>query len=263
MDVILNGNKINSNSSIVNITTIVVLTNGEIMNKLITRAEDRGKSYFGWLDSKHTFSFGQYQDFSKMGFGLLRVINDDIVAAGEGFGTHPHANMEIVSIPLFGNLAHKDSTGREEVIKTGDVQIMSAGSGLTHSEYNYSKEEEVHFLQIWVRPKELNIKPRYEQKSFDLKDRLNTLQVVVAPDNENAVWINQDAWFSQIHLQNNTFTYQLYKPSNGVYVFVISGSVEIDGETLNKRDGIEINETESFELSSKDAEVLFIEIPMK
>lgn len=233
------------------------------MKKEITLSKDRGKSNFGWLDSKHTFSFGNYQDFSKMGFGLLRVINDDKVAPGAGFGTHPHANMEIVSIPLFGNLAHKDSTGREEVIKTGDVQIMSAGSGLTHSEYNYSNQEEVHFLQIWVRPKEMNIKPRYEQKSYNLEDRINNLQVVVAPNNENAVWINQDAWFSQIKLVENEFTYNINKSGNGVYIFVISGSVQVEGESLNARDGIGISDTDKIELKSNDAEILFMEVPMK
>lgn len=233
------------------------------MKKDITLSKDRGKSNFGWLDSKHTFSFGNYQDFSKMGFGLLRVINDDKVAPGAGFGTHPHANMEIVSIPLFGNLAHKDSTGREEVIKTGDVQIMSAGSGLTHSEYNYSNQEEVHFLQIWVRPKEMNIKPRYEQKSYNLEDRINNLQVVVAPNNENAVWINQDAWFSQIKLVENEFTYNINKSGNGVYIFVISGSVQVEGESLNARDGIGISDTDKIELKSNDVEILFMEVPMK
>jgi len=233
------------------------------MKKEITLSKDRGKSNFGWLDSKHSFSFGNYQDFSKMGFGLLRVINDDKVAPGAGFGTHPHANMEIVSIPLFGNLAHKDSTGREEVIKTGDVQIMSAGSGLTHSEYNYSNQEEVHFLQIWVRPKEMNIKPRYEQNSYNLEDRINNLQVVVAPNNENAVWINQDAWFSQIKLVENEFTYNINKSGNGVYIFVISGSVQVEGESLNARDGIWISDTDKIELKSNDAEILFMEVPMK
>ena len=139
-----------------------------------------------------------------MGFGLLRVLNDDTVAAGQGFGTHPHSNMEIVSIPLSGDLAHKDSTGNEEVIKTGDVQIMSAGSGIYHSEYNYSKDKEVKFLKIWVHPKEKNIKPRYEQKSFSIDDRVNNLQVVVAPNNESAVWINQDSWFSLIKIIDNS-----------------------------------------------------------
>lgn len=233
------------------------------MKKEIIRASERGRTNIGWLNSKHSFSFGQYQDYSKMGFGLLRVINDDIVAAGEGFATHPHANMEIVSIPLKGNLAHKDSTGNEEVIKTGDIQIMSAGSGLTHSEYNHSNTEEVHFLQIWVRPKEMNINPRYQQKTFDLDNRINRLQVVVAPDNENAVWINQDSWFSLIKLEDNTFTYTLNKNGNGVYIFVINGSIEVDGELLNSRDGIGISEVDKINITSKDSEVLFIEVPMK
>lgn len=229
----------------------------------IRRARDRGKSFFDWLDSKHSFSFGQYQDYSKMGFGVLRVINDDIVAAGEGFGTHPHSNMEIVSIPLKGNLAHKDSTGNEEVIKTGDVQIMSAGSGLTHSEYNFSDIEEVHFLQIWVRPKELNITPRYEQKTFDVNDRINKFQVIVAPNNKEAVWINQDAWFSQIKIINNSITYTVNNSGNGIYIFLISGEVEIEGERLEARDGIGISEIDSFILKSENAEILLIEVPMK
>ena len=233
------------------------------MKKEIIRASQRGKTNIGWLDSNHTFSFGHYQDFTKMGFGLLRVINDDIVAAGEGFGTHPHSNMEIVSIPLKGNLAHKDSTGNEEVIKTGDVQIMSAGSGLTHSEYNHSKTEAVHFLQIWVRPKEMNITPRYQQKTFNLDDRINKLQIVVAPDNENAVWINQDSWFSQIKLIDNSFKYNLNKPGNGVYIFVISGDIEVANENLSSRDGIGISEIDSVNIQAKEAEILFIEVPLK
>ncbi len=232
------------------------------MKKEIIKASERGITNFGWLNSKHTFSFGQYQNYTRMGFGLLRVINDDIVAAGEGFGTHPHSNMEIISIPLKGNLAHKDSTGNEEVIRTGDVQIMSAGRGLTHSEYNYSQTEEVHFLQIWVKPKELNIEPRYQQKTFDLETRINNLQVIVAPNNQNSVWINQDCWFSQIKLLDSKFTYNLNKPSNGVYLFVISGEVNIENENLQARDGIGISEADSINLSATEAEVLFIEVPM-
>ena len=233
------------------------------MKKEIFKADERGRSNFAWLDSKHTFSFGQFHDPSKMGFGLLRVINDDIVAAGEGFGTHPHANMEIVSIPLSGELAHKDSTGTEKVINTGDVQIMSAGSGIYHSEYNHSKTNEVKFLQIWVRPKELNINPRYEQKSFDPADRVNKLQVVVAPDNKEAVWINQDSWFSLINIEESEYTYKLNKNDNGVFIFVINGSLEIDGENFEKRDGVGISQADEVKIKGKNAEVLFIEVPMK
>jgi len=232
------------------------------MKKIIFESDKRGHSNFGWLDSFHSFSFGNYQDFNKMGFGLLRVLNDDTVAAGQGFGTHPHSNMEIVSIPLSGDLAHKDSTGNEEVIKTGDVQIMSAGSGIYHSEYNYSKDKEVKFLQIWVHPKEKNIKPRYEQKSFSIDDRVNNLQVVVAPNNESAVWINQDSWFSLIKIIDNSFTYQLNKSGNGVYIFVLSGKINIDGDILETKDAIGISDVELINLNSENAEILFIEIPM-
>jgi len=241
------------------LTTIVKTT----MKKEVIKSAERGRSDYGWLKSYHSFSFGTYQNYNNMGFGLLRVINNDTVAAGEGFGTHPHANMEIVSIPLEGNLAHKDSTGNEEVIKTGDVQIMSAGTGLTHSEYNHSKTDRVKFLQIWVHPKEKNINPRYEQKTFALEDRINNLQVVVAPNNENAVWINQDSWFSQIKLVDNEFTYNLNKPGNGVYVFIISGEIELNYEKYEARDGIGISEVDSIKIKSQDAEILFIEVPMK
>lgn len=232
------------------------------MKKVIFKSNDRGQSNFGWLNSKHSFSFGNYQDINNMGFGLLRVLNDDTVAAGQGFGTHPHSNMEIVSIPLYGDLAHKDSTGNEEVIKTGDVQIMSAGSGIYHSEYNYSKNEEVKFLQIWIHPKEKNITPRYEQKSFSIDERVNKLQVIVAPDNKNAVWINQDSWLSIIKLINSTFTYNLNKSGNGIYIFVISGKLEIDGEILETKDAIGVSNLKEIKLQSSDAEILFIEVPM-
>lgn len=232
------------------------------MRKVIIKSMDRGLSKFGWLNSRHSFSFGNYQDINNMGFGLLRVLNDDTVAAGQGFGTHPHSNMEIVSIPLYGDLAHKDSTGNEEVIKTGDVQIMSAGSGIYHSEYNYSKDEEVKFLQIWVHPKEKNIKPRYEQKSFSIEDRVNKLQVVVAPNDKNAVWINQDSWFSMIKLIDSTFIYNLNKSGNGVYIFVISGNLEIDGEILESRDAIGLSELKEIKFQSKNAEILIIEVPL-
>ncbi|MFY0607715.1 MAG: pirin family protein [Cyclobacteriaceae bacterium] len=227
-------------------------------------ADSRGSVNFGWLDSKHTFSFGRYFNPERMNFGQLRVLNDDIVEAGMGFGEHPHDNMEIVSIPLDGNLAHKDSTGREEVIKTGDVQIMSAGSGLSHSEYNHSKTDRVNFLQIWVMPKEKNITPRYQQITYDEAGRKNQLQTVVAPDDDSALWINQDAWFSLIELDSQeSIEYQLHKEGNGVYTFVIEGSIDIGGDTLGKRDAMGISEINEFEISANaNAKVLFIEVPM-
>lgn len=235
------------------------------MKTIVHKSDSRGTASFGWLYSRHSFSFGNYYHPDKIQFGALRVLNDDIVEAGMGFGTHPHENMEIVSIPLQGDLEHKDSTGNKEVIKTGDVQIMSAGSGIMHSEYNHSKTDKVNFLQIWVLPKELNIAPRYEQKSYHTKDRINRLQTVVAPDCENAVWINQDSWFHLTKLEpGKSIEYTLKSQSNGVYVFVIDGVIRVGEQTLVKRDAIGIYDTDNFNIeSSKESEVLLIEVPLK
>ncbi|MDX5435711.1 MAG: pirin family protein [Pontibacter sp.] len=234
--------------------------------KIIHRADTRGHANHGWLDSHHTFSFAHYYDPERMGFGLLRVLNDDVVSGGMGFGTHPHDNMEIVSIPLSGSLAHRDSTGTQEVIQTNEVQIMSAGSGLTHSEFNASKTDSVNFLQIWVFPKERDIAPRYEQKAYKPEDRQNKLQTVIAPDKQDGtLWINQDAWFTLGTLKNGfAQDYALHKQGNGVYAFVIEGEVELDGEKLGKRDGMGISDTDSISIkASGDAELLLIEVPMK
>jgi redox-sensitive bicupin YhaK (pirin superfamily) len=166
------------------------------MKTVLHTANSRGHANHGWLNSYHSFSFAGYHDADRIHFGALRVLNDDSVAAGMGFGKHPHDNMEIVSIPLLGDLHHKDSTGRDKIIRQGDVQIMSAGSGIAHSETNANKDKEVKFLQVWVFPKEKNIEPRYDQKSFNLDQQKDEIVTVVAPNNDNAVWINQDAWFS-------------------------------------------------------------------
>ena len=234
------------------------------MKKIIHKASTRGAADFGWLNSRHTFSFGHYYDPARVQFGMLRVLNDDVVKGGAGFPTHPHNNMEIVSIPLKGALAHKDSTGTEQVIQTGEVQIMSAGSGLTHSEYNASKTDEVNFLQIWVLPKEKNISPRYDQKHFDEADRKDKIQTVVSPEDEVALWINQDAYFSLLNISDgNTITYNLNKEGNGVYTFIIDGSLEVDSEQLERRDAIGIYDSGKFDIKANgDAQVLFIEIPM-
>lgn len=239
------------------------LKKGNKMKKVIHKADSRGDANFGWLHSKHTFSFGQYYNPDRVHFGMLRVLNDDIVVGGAGFPTHPHENMEIVSIPLSGALAHKDSTGNEKIIQTGEVQIMSAGSGLTHSEYNASKDQEVNFLQIWVFPKEKDIEPRYDQKLFKDVDRKNKVQTVVAPD-DSALWINQNAWFSLANLDGNkVLDYKIHDSGNGLYIFVIEGELEVDSENLNKRDAIGLSETESVSIkSSKDSKLLLIEVPM-
>ena len=235
------------------------------MKTVLHKAETRGRTNHGWLDSHHTFSFAGYHNPSRMNFGLLRVLNDDIVKGGMGFGQHPHDNMEIISIPLRGALEHGDNTGGHAIIKSGEVQIMSAGSGLAHSEKNASPTDDVNFLQIWVFPKERNIEPRYEQKMFSKTDRMNTIQTVVSPGKENgALWINQDAWFHLTDLKKGSkVEYQLRGKQSGVYVFVLEGNVTAGGQTLNRRDGVGISETEKVEISAdNDAEVLIMEVPM-
>ncbi|MEP5612827.1 MAG: pirin family protein [Cyclobacteriaceae bacterium] len=235
------------------------------METILHKAETRGQASFGWLKSNHSFSFGQYYNPERIQFGKLRVLNDDIVDGGAGFPTHPHDNMEIISIPLSGALAHRDSTGTEKAITTGEVQIMSAGSGLTHSEYNYSKEDEVNFLQIWILPKELDIVPRYDQRVFNAMERKNTFQTVVAPDNNDALWVNQDAWLSLADFDEATSArYEVHKEGNGAYLFVLEGRVSIDGQELGKRDALGIYGTSTFDLvANSDAKLLVIDVPMK
>lgn len=236
------------------------------MKTIFHPATERGQANFGWLDSHHSFSFGHWYNPEKMHFGALRVLNDDIVKAGAGFGTHPHDNMEIVSIPLKGALAHKDSTGTSKVINTGDVQIMSAGSGISHSEFNASKTDEVNFLQIWVLPKEKNITPRYDQKTFDVAERLNQWQIVVSPDEkEGGVWINQDARFSLAHIDaGKELVYTNRSENNGVYFFVLEGAAIVADSNLQKRDAIAVWEQASLIVQAKEnLEILAIEIPMQ
>lgn len=236
------------------------------MNSVLHKASTRGHANHGWLDSHHTFSFAGYHDPKRVNFGALRVLNDDIVKGGAGFGQHPHNNMEIISIPLTGSLEHGDNTGGRGIIKSGEVQIMSAGSGLAHSERNASKTEDVNFLQIWVFPKERNITPRYDQKFFDSAQRKNKFQSVVSPDKgDDSLWINQDAWFSLGSFSKQAVVeYSLKKKGNGVYAFVIQGDVTIDGITLNRRDGVGIWESEKISMvAASDAEVLLMEVPME
>lgn len=236
------------------------------MKTIFHPSTERGFNSFGWLKSYHSFSFGKFNDTEKMNFGLLRVLNDDHVEQSMGFGTHGHANMEIVSIPLNGALRHKDSTGRDEIIKSGDVQIMSAGSGIQHSEYNESKTEPVDFLQIWVFPKLEDIEPRYEQKTFTEVQKENRFLTVVSPDlNDDAITINQDAWFSQANLNDGkNLDYKLHDKENGIYVFVLEGNIETVGQVLGKRDALGIYETEgNVSLTAKsESKILVIEVPM-
>ena len=233
---------------------------------ILHKAETRGDANHGWLHSRHTFSFADYYNPERMNFGALRVLNDDRVEAGMGFGTHPHDNMEIISIPLEGELEHKDNMGNVTVIKTGDVQVMSAGTGITHSEYNKNKDRLVKFLQIWVFPNKKNVKPRYDQITLKTGDRRNTLQQILSPDPDDAgVWIYQDAWFHLGRFDNESSTdYALKKKGDGVYAFVITGDITIDGNSLNERDGLGIWDAEkiSIKANSQDAEVLLMEVPM-
>ncbi len=234
---------------------------------IIHKSETRGRANHGWLDTRHTFSFADYHDPERMRFGVLRVLNDDIVSPGMGFGKHPHDNMEIISIPLEGDLEHKDSMGNVTVINHGDIQVMSAGTGIYHSEYNKNKDKPVKFLQIWVFPDKKDVTPRYDQITLNTNDRLNRLQQVVSPNpDDEGVWIYQNAWF---HLgkfdEGFASEYEIKRKGNGVYAFVIKGSFSIEGKTLNERDGMGIWDTDKINLvaESQDAEVLLMDVPMK
>ena len=231
----------------------------------IQKANERGSADYGWLKPNYYFSFSNYHDPEKVMFGLLRVLNDDFIAGGGAFPTHPHDNMEIVTIPFTGALKHKDSTGGEGVIKAGDVQIMSAGTGVQHSEANASATDPVTLFQVWIFPKERNIQPRYDQRSFDVAERTNQWQYVVSPiDAGGSLWINQDPRFAMTKLDaGKTLTYENAFKGNGVYLVVINGSVEIDGKKLAKRDAAGIESSDNFSITaSEDAELLAIEVPM-
>ncbi len=233
------------------------------MKKIIHRSIERGIAEHGWLHSRHSFSFGNYYNPEKMNFGLLRVLNDDIVEPGEGFGTHPHDNMEIISIVLEGKLEHRDSMGNGSVINEGDVQVMSAGSGITHSEFNPSDTEKVKFLQLWIFPNEQGIKPRYDQKRFNI-DGNDVVKVVAGENNSEGLFINQDASIFRGKLnKDRDFTFNFSKKGHGAYLFVLEGSIILDDITLNKRDAAGISDSEHFSIKSgKDSEFILIEIPM-
>ena len=233
------------------------------MNTIIHKSSERGKVNHGWLKANHSFSFANYYDPNKEQFGALLVLNDDIVEAGYGFGMHPHNNMEIVTIPLKGTLKHKDSTGNEGLIKAGDVQIMSAGKGIMHSEHA-TADEDVNLFQIWVFPKVTNIEPRYDQRTFDINDSANKWQIVVSPDEKHqALFINQDAYFSLGNFDTAT-SYHINKNGNGVYLMVIEGEIEINGSVLANRDAIGITDAAKFDINIlQPAKLLAVEVPMK
>ncbi len=235
------------------------------MKSIYHQNESRGLADHGWLKSRHTFSFASYYNPERMNFGLLRVLNDDIVKPSMGFGTHPHENMEIISIPLSGSLRHQDSMGNTHIISAGEVQIMSAGSGITHSEYNNSSSEDVNFLQIWVLPKERDITPRYDQKIFDEGNRENRFQLLVAPeDSDETVWINQQAWFSLADIEaEQRVRYDKNDKKNGVYFFVIKGNVNIEGNDVKQRDGLGVIDGETYPVFAQTkTELLAIEVPL-
>ena len=237
------------------------------MKSILHKANTRGHANHGWLDSYHSFSFAGYYDPQRIHFGALRVLNDDTVAGGMGFGAHPHDNMEIISIATSGDLEHKDNMGNVQIIKQGDVQVMSAGTGIQHAEKNKNADQPVKFFQIWVFPKAQNVKPRYDQKTFTETDKHNRLLTVISPlgTEDGGVQIHQDAWFSLGKLDKDfATTYALKNKENGVYAFVIDGDVTINGQKLNRRDGLGITDTDNLEIKAdNNAELLLMEVPVK
>ena len=235
------------------------------MKKVFHPASSRGAADHGWLQAKHSFSFANYYNSERVQFGALRVLNDDIIAPGMGFGTHPHDNMEIITIPLDGALEHKDSMDNIGVIETDEIQVMSAGSGVYHSEYNKNKDQSVSLLQIWVFPNKKNVTPRYDQKNIKDLKKVNSFYPIVTPNQKGPeMWIHQDAWFHLGEFDKETrINYNINKKGNGVYAFLIEGSVQIDGESLEKRDALGLWDTESFELlANPNSRILLIEVPL-
>ena len=234
-------------------------------NTVLHKANTRGHADHGWLNAYHSFSFASWYNPDRVQFGTLRVLNDDTVAAGMGFGEHGHDNMEIITIPLEGDLAHKDSMGNAETIKTGDVQVMSAGTGIRHSEFNPNKDKRTKLFQIWLFPKTQNVTPRYQQITLDISEQKNNFAQILSPNlQDDGVWIHQDAWFYLSDFEKDyAKTYHIKKPNNGMYVFVISGTIVVDGQELETRDGLGITDFETLEISATtDAKFLLMEIPM-
>lgn len=237
------------------------------MKTVVHKSSDRGYANHGWLDTHHTFSFANWYNPNQMHFGALRVLNDDIVSPEHGFGQHPHADMEIVSIPLKGALTHRDTMGHAQAINTGDVQVMSAGTGLQHSEFNESKTDDVNFLQLWIFPEKRGVNPRYDQQTFEVSERNGNWQRVVKPQNAEGpgLWIHQDAYMHLIDLkEGDTTSYQVNSEGNGVYFFVIEGSIDAANQSLGKRDGLGVWETGDINVSAtENATILAVEVPME
>lgn len=240
-------------------------TEERTMQSVLHKANTRGHANHGWLDSHHSFSFANYYNPERMNFGVLRVLNDDIVAGGRGFNTHPHDNMEIISIPLSGDLEHKDSMGNVGIIKEGDIQVMSAGTGIKHSEYNKNADKEVRFLQIWMFPNAKNVEPRYDQIPINTSESDSSFQQILSPSkNDPGVWVHQDAWFHIGNLEAGCVeSYKIKSPSNGVYAFVIEGEVTIQDQALGRRDGYGIWDIDQIQINAtSDAKVLLMDVPM-
>jgi redox-sensitive bicupin YhaK (pirin superfamily) len=234
------------------------------MKTILHKSDTRGSADHGWLKSHHSFSFAGFHDPQKMGFGLLRVLNDDVVQGGMGFATHPHSNMEIISIPLSGSLRHRDDMGNSSIIQSNEVQIMSAGTGVRHSEFNNSRTQPVNFLQLWIFPAQQDLTPRYEQKYFNPDDGLNKWQEVVSPEAGNSVWINQHAFINRITLEKgNSLTYSFHGLGQGAYLFMINGSAQVGDYHIVTKDALGIWDTKEFVLEASDSsELLVIEVPM-
>lgn len=235
------------------------------MKTVFHSSESRGYANHQWLEAKHSFSFANWYAPDRINFGALRVLNDDIIAPSMGFGTHPHNNMEIITIPLLGDLEHKDSMGNVELIKEGEIQVMSAGSGVQHSEYNKNADRDINLLQIWIFPNKKNVSPRYDQKTIsDLYVQNEFFQILSPDPNEQGVWIHQNSWFHMLYTDTSVQKkYSLKNPSNGVYVFVIAGTASIDNQILSDRDALGVWETECIFIEAKpNSKILLIEVPM-
>ncbi len=230
-------------------------------------ADKRGHANHGWLDAHHSFSFANWYDPAKVHFGMLRVLNDDIVAPGMGFGRHPHDNMEIITIVLEGALEHKDSMGHTQQIVPDEVQVMSAGSGVTHSEYNPDANKRTNLLQTWIFPDKKNVTPRYDQRTFPAGERINRLQALVSPiDNEDGgLKIHQNAWIYRTTLESGkTLTHTMHSAQHGAYVFVIEGKAAIGDQVLARRDALGISDTEQFDMTAETtSDILIFEVPMR
>ena len=236
------------------------------MKTILHKADSRGHANHGWLNAYHSFSFASWFNPERVQFGMLRVLNDDTIAAGMGFGTHPHDNMEIITIPLEGDLAHKDSMGNASVIKTGDIQVMSAGTGIQHSEFNPNADLLTKLFQIWLFPKFRNVEPRYQQITLDQSLQKNNFAQILSPNPEDeGVWIYQDAWFHLADFDKDfSKTYEIKKEGNGMYVFVISGTITVNGQELETRDGYGIWDFQNLDfVATSDAKFLLMEIPME